>query len=81
MPGILSRAFDRGKQRGDMRRIIQQQNRATPAHLAMMEVWIEGALIARRTSKGYAGGPPDDALETMMLEWSVIREEIQETGQ
>jgi Ribonuclease G/E len=81
MPGVLSRDFLRGKERGDMRRTIRQQKRATPKHLALMEFRIEGALIARRTSKGYAGGPSDVELETMMLEWSVIREEIQETGQ
>jgi predicted kinase len=81
MPGVLSRDFLRGKQRADMRRTIRQQNRVSPLHLAMMEIRIESALIARRTSKGYAGGPSDADLETMMLEWSVIREEIQETGQ
>ena len=66
-------AFKRGFDRDQRRRQLKVQGAFTAQHLRLKEQLLEGALTARRTAKG----PTDDHVESLMLDWSLIREALE----
>lgn len=70
----MKAAFMRGYERNTVRDDLRKRKRITRQGLRMIEHRIESALTARRTAK--ASTITNDQVERMMLEWSIIREEL-----
>jgi hypothetical protein len=72
---MTTSAFRRGFDRGQKRRELQAQQAFTPQRLRLVELRIEAAITARRTAKHST--ITNDDLESLMLEWSIIREAME----